>query len=174
MTEAPRLTRLPATRSWPRDGGRFFTLPLVATHHPETHVPNLGLYRVQVFDDATTGMHMQIGKGGGFHLAAAEARGEPLPVVIHLGGPPALILAAIAPLPENVPEELVAPRARPGRLARNPRGDLPLFADAGALVGELRPRRASGGRSATTTATTPSATTTRCSAARPSIAGARR
>jgi len=143
VEESPRLTHLSATKSWARDGGRFFTLPLVATRHPETHVPNLGLYRVQVFDDATTGLHMQIGKGGGFHLAAAEARGEPLPVVIHLGGPPALILAAIAPLPENVPEGLVASLVlgKRVRLVRNPRSPLPLFADAEvALVGELRPR----------------------------------
>jgi UbiD family decarboxylase len=143
VVETPRLTRLSATKSWARDGGRFFTLPLVATRHPETHVPNLGLYRVQVFDDATTGLHMQIGKGGGFHLAAAEARGESLPVVIHLGGPPALILSAIAPLPENVPEGLVASLVLGERLrlARNAHNALPLFADAEvALVGELRPR----------------------------------
>jgi 4-hydroxybenzoate decarboxylase subunit C len=142
VVEAPRLTRLSALRTWKRDGGRFLTLPLVATRHPETHVPNLGMYRVQVYDDATTGLHMQIGKGGGFHLAAAEARGEALPVTIHLGGPPALILAAIAPLPENVPEGLVASLVLGERLrlARNRHGELPLFADAElALVGELRP-----------------------------------
>jgi UbiD family decarboxylase len=141
VVEAPRMTRLPALKTWARDGGRFFTLPLVATRHPETGVPNLGLYRLQIFDDATTGLHMQIGKGGGFHLAAAERLERPLPVVIHLGGPPALILAAIAPLPENVPEELVASLllGERLRLARNPHGDVPLFADAEvALIGEAR------------------------------------
>lgn len=141
VSEAPRLTRLPAIRTWKRDGGRFFTLPLVSTRHPETHVPNLGLYRVQVYDDATTGLHMQIGKGGGFHLAAAERLERPLPVVIHLGGPPALILAAVAPLPENVPEGLVASLllGERLRLARNAENELPLFADAElALVGEVR------------------------------------
>ncbi|NOT28986.1 MAG: UbiD family decarboxylase, partial [Planctomycetes bacterium] len=141
VSEAPRLTRLPAIRTWKRDGGRFFTLPLVSTRHPETHVPNLGLYRVQVYDDATTGLHMQIGKGGGFHLAAAERAERPLPVVIHLGGPPALILAAVAPLPENVPETLVASLllGERLRLARNAENELPLFADAElALVGEVR------------------------------------
>ncbi|HEX6881777.1 MAG TPA: UbiD family decarboxylase [Planctomycetota bacterium] len=142
VVEGPRLTRLPAIKTWARDGGRFFTLPLVATRHPETQVPNLGMYRIQVYDDATTGLHMQIGKGGGFHLAAAERLGRPLPVVIHLGGPPALILAAIAPLPENVPEGLVASLALGERLrlARSPHTELPLFADAEvALVGEARP-----------------------------------
>jgi len=142
VRESPRLTRMPALRTWARDGGRFFTLPLVATRHPETSVPNLGMYRLQVFDDATTGLHMQIGKGGGFHLAAAERLGQPLPVVVCLGGPPALILAAVAPLPENVPEGLVASLVLGERLrlARNRENELPLFADAEvALVGEARP-----------------------------------
>src|SRR4029453_10444353 len=82
VVEPPRLTRLPALKTWPRDGGRFFTLPLVAARPPESGVPNLGLYRLQVFDDATTGWHVQIGKGAGFHLAEAERLGRPLPVAI--------------------------------------------------------------------------------------------
>ncbi|MEQ1894697.1 MAG: UbiD family decarboxylase, partial [Planctomycetota bacterium] len=143
VEEAPRLTRLPAIKTWKRDGGRFFTLPLVATQHPTSGVPNLGMYRIQVFDDARTGLHMQIGKGGGFHLAAAEELEQPLPVVIHLGGPPALILAAIAPLPENVPEFLVASLALGARLplVRRGAGRPPLFASAElALEGDVRPR----------------------------------
>lgn len=142
----PKLSTLPALKTWPRDGGRFITLPLVYTEHPERHTPNLGMYRVQLFPagpsgDATTGLHMQIGKGGGFHLAAAEARGRALPVNVFVGGPPALILAAIAPLPENVPELLLASllRKRKIELAANPDGPLPLVADAEfALVGEVR------------------------------------
>ncbi len=108
VTSDVRLDRLPALTSWSQDGGPFLTLPLVHTRHPVTGVPNLGLYRMQVYDSRTTGMHWQIGKGGGFHHAAAEARGEALPVTVFLGGPPALILAAIAPLPENVPELMLA------------------------------------------------------------------
>ncbi|MBI5435021.1 MAG: UbiD family decarboxylase [Planctomycetes bacterium] len=137
----PKLTRLPALKTWPRDGGRFVTLPLVYTEHPERRTSNLGMYRAQVFDDARTGLHMQIGKGGGFHLAAAEARGAALPVNLFVGGPPALILSAIAPLPENVPELLLASllRKRKLALATNPDGPLPLIADAEfALVGEVR------------------------------------
>ncbi|MCC6407442.1 MAG: UbiD family decarboxylase [Planctomycetes bacterium] len=137
----PKLSRLPALKTWPRDGGRFVTLPLVYTEHPERKTPNLGMYRVQIFDDARTGLHMQIGKGGGFHLAAAEARGAALPVNIFVGGPPALILSAIAPLPENVPELLLASLLRKQKiaLASNPDGPLPLIADAEfALVGEVR------------------------------------
>ena len=108
LTRTFDLTRLPATTSWPEDGGPFLTLPLVFTRHPGTGVPNLGIYRMQVHDGRTLGVHWQIGKGGGFHHAVAEDRGEPLPVTVFLGGPPALILSAIAPLPENVPELLLA------------------------------------------------------------------
>ena len=104
----PQLTQLPMLKSWPEDGGHFITLPLVLTHSPVDGTPNLGMYRMQRYDDRTMGMHWQIGKGGGFHYAEAEARGEALAVTVMLGGPPALILAAIAPLPEGVPELLLA------------------------------------------------------------------
>jgi len=136
----PRLTSLPALRTWPRDGGRFVTLGLVHTEHPETGASNLGVYRIQVYDDREAGMHMQIGKGGGFHLAAAEARGRSLPVNVYVGGPPALMLAAIAPLPENVPELLLASLllGRKLPMARNPAGPLALVGDAElAIVGEI-------------------------------------
>jgi UbiD family decarboxylase len=102
------LNRLPVLTSWPDDGGPFITLPLVSTEHPDGDGRNLGMYRLQVHDRRTTGMHWQIGKGGGFHYAVAEAREQPLPVTVYLGGPPAVMLAAIAPLPENVPELLLA------------------------------------------------------------------
>ena len=108
VTGDVRLDRLPAVTCWPEDGGPFITLPLVYTEHPERPGHNLGMYRLQVHDARSTGMHWQIGKGGGFHYAAAEARGEALPVTVFLGGPPALMLAAIAPLPENVPELMLA------------------------------------------------------------------
>jgi len=107
VTSDPRLDRLPALTCWPQDGGPFITLPLVYTEHPETGVPNLGMYRLQIHDPRTTGMHWQIGKGGGFHYARAEELERDLPVTVFLGGPPALILAAVAPLPENVPELLL-------------------------------------------------------------------
>ncbi len=104
----PRLRSLPALTTWPKDGGPFITLGQVYTENPAGAGHNLGLYRLQIFDDATTGMHWQIGKGGGFHHAAAEAQGKPLPVAVFLGGPPALTLSAVAPLPENVGELLLA------------------------------------------------------------------
>lgn len=138
----PRLSRLPLLRTWVEDGGPFVTLPLVYTEHPGGLGSNLGMYRVQRFDDDRAGLHVQIGKGGGFHLAAYEARGEAMPVNVHIGGPPALILSAIAPLPENVPEILLASLVLGQRLAAcdNPAGPLPLAADSEfAIVGRVEP-----------------------------------
>jgi UbiD family decarboxylase len=138
----PRLARLPALKTWPRDGGRFVTLPLVHTQHPETGVSNLGMYRVQLHDEARIGVHIQIHRGGGFHLARAEELRRPLPVNVHVGGPPALMLSAIAPLPENVPELLLASLALGRRLAltRNPAGPLPVVANAEfVLTGQIVP-----------------------------------
>src|SRR5919112_3618977 len=103
-----RLDELPVLTTWQEGGGGFFTLPLVYTEHPRTGKHNLGMYRMQLYDARTTGLHWQIHKGGGFHYHEAERAGEPLPVTVFLGGPPALILAAIAPLPEDVPELVLA------------------------------------------------------------------
>jgi UbiD family decarboxylase len=142
VTDDVRLDRLPALTCWPEDGGAFVTLPLVYTEHPgTTGRSNLGIYRMHVHDARTTGMHWQIGKGGGFHHAVAEARGESLPVTVFLGGPPALVLAAIAPLPENVPELMLASLIAGHRLARCPGpGEHPLVASAEmALVGHVPP-----------------------------------
>jgi UbiD family decarboxylase len=99
---------VPMLKSWPQDGGDFVTLPLVYTEHPEDGGHNLGMYRIQRHSATTTGMHWQIGKGGGFHHHIARQRGENLPVSLLVGGPPALTLSAIAPLPENVPELMLA------------------------------------------------------------------
>ena len=143
VTEDVRLDRLPVLTCWSEDGGPFVTLPLVYTEHPEGKgAPNLGMYRLHVHDPRTTGMHWQIGKGGGFHYAVAEARGEPLPATVFLGGPPALILAAIAPLPENLPEMLLASLIAGERLRLCPGpGAHALVADAEiALVGTVAPR----------------------------------
>lgn len=137
-----RLTKIPLLQLWPLDGGSFITLPLVYTEHPTTGIHNLGMYRIQRYDDETTGLHCQIGKGGGFHLAAAKALGQNLPVTITVGGPPALILSAITPLPENVPELLFASFVLGERLPlmENPIGPYPLMRDAEfTLVGEVNP-----------------------------------
>jgi len=142
MSDDVDLTRLPALTCWPEDGGPFLTLPLVYTEHPDGLGHNLGIYRMQVHGPRTTGMHWQIGKGGGFHYAAAEARGEALPVSVFLGGPPALTLAAVAPLPENVPELLLASLIIGRRLrVAGAGGPHPLPADAElALIGRVPAR----------------------------------
>ena len=141
-TSPPRLSDLPVLTTWSRDGGPFISLSLVYTEHPGGLGHNLGLYRLQVYDGSTTGMHWQIGKGGGFHHAAAEERGEALPVSVTLGGPPALILAAVAPLPENVPELLLASLVMGERLALTRARDTPLPLPANAefvLTGMVPP-----------------------------------
>jgi len=107
IEEPPDLTRLPMLQLWPEDGGPFVTLPLVFTRDPSSGVPNLGIYRMQRYDSQTTGMHWQIGKGGRFHYNEACRLGQSLPVSVFIGGPPALILSTIAPLPEGVPELLL-------------------------------------------------------------------
>ena len=138
-----RLDQLPVLTTWQEDGGPFITLPLVYTENPVTKKHNLGIYRMQVYDARSTGLHWQIQKGGGFHYHEAERLGQPLPVTVFLGGPPALILAAIAPLPEDVPELVLASllAGQKLKLTRNP-SDHPhrLAAEAEfALVGHVAP-----------------------------------
>ncbi|HEX8686286.1 MAG TPA: UbiD family decarboxylase domain-containing protein, partial [Pyrinomonadaceae bacterium] len=140
-----RLDELPVLTTWQEDGGPFFTLPLVYTEHPATGKHNLGMYRMQRFDARATGMHWQIHKGGGFHYHEAEAAGRALPVTMFLGGPPALILSAIAPLPEDVPELVLASvlAGEKIRVADSPVAGHPhrLVAEAEfALVGKVPPR----------------------------------
>ncbi len=139
VDQPAHLKDLPVLTTWQEDGGPFITLPLVYTENPLTKKHNLGIYRMQVYDAQTTGLHWQIQKGGGFHYHEAEKLGHPLPVTVFLGGPPALMLAAIAPLPEDVPELLLASllAGEKLRLAKNPSGGHRLAAEAEfALVGK--------------------------------------
>lgn len=140
-----RLDQLPILTTWQGDGGPFVTLPLVYTEHPETGAHNLGMYRIHVHDAETTGIHWQIQKGGGFHYNVAEEKGEPLPMTLFIGGPPALMLSAIAPLPENVPELMLASLLLGERLPRVPAAPPerphPLVAECEfAVVGHVPPR----------------------------------
>jgi UbiD family decarboxylase len=138
------LEAIPFIQLWPQDGGHFNTLPLVYTESPSTGKHNLGIYRMQRYDKTTTGMHWQIGKGGGFHYFEAEERGESLPVTVFLGGPPSLIISAIAPLPEGVPELLLASLLAGEKLslAKNPvSGGHRLLAESEfAFVGHVPPQ----------------------------------
>jgi len=137
-----RLDQLPVLTTWQEDGGPFITLPLVYTENPVTKKHNLGVYRMQVFDASSTGLHWQIQKGGGFHYREAERLNQNLPVTVFLGGPPALILAAIAPLPEDVPELVLASllAGQKLKMSRSPLGGHRLAAEAEfALVGHAAP-----------------------------------
>ncbi len=108
VIEAPDLDALPVLTCWPEDGGRFITLPQVVTYDPSTGKRNMGMYRMHVFDRETTGMHWQIQKGGGFHYSRAEKAGRPLELAVAIGTDPALLLATIAALPENIDEAMFA------------------------------------------------------------------
>ncbi|MEE8143222.1 MAG: UbiD family decarboxylase, partial [Planctomycetota bacterium] len=138
----PNLKELPIITCWSGDGGPFITLGLVYTEHPVDRRHNLGIYRMQRHDERRLGMHWQIGKGGGFHYHAAEEQGEPLPVTVLLGGPPALMVSALAPLPENVGELLLASLLMGGRLPRvhSSVSPHPIVAETElALVGHVSP-----------------------------------
>ncbi|HEX6188251.1 MAG TPA: menaquinone biosynthesis decarboxylase [Pyrinomonadaceae bacterium] len=137
-----RLDQLPVITTWQEDGGPFITLPLVYTEHPATKQHNLGIYRMQVYDPESAGLHWQIQKGGGFHYHAAEQLGQPLPVTVFLGGPPALLVSAVAPLPENVPELMLASLLQGEKLkvTNAPDAEHRLIAEAEfALVGNAAP-----------------------------------
>ena len=114
------LTRLPILKCWPKDGGPFITLPVVITKHPETGVRNAGMYRLQVFDRKTTGMHWHTHKGGAQHYRVAERLGKRLPVAVAIGPDPAVTYAATAPLPEDMDEFVFAGflRGKPVELVR--------------------------------------------------------
>lgn len=143
------ISQLPALQSWPDDGGPFITLPQVYTEHPDKPGPggsNLGMYRVQLSGnqyqtDRQIGLHYQIHRGIGVHHSAAIERGIPFRVNIFVGGPPAMTVAAVMPLPEGLPELAFAGAlgGRRVRLAHRP-GGLPIAADADfCIVGTVDP-----------------------------------
>ncbi|MBA2494485.1 MAG: UbiD family decarboxylase, partial [Acidobacteria bacterium] len=139
------LSELPLLQLWHEDGGSFITLPLVYTESPKSGKHNLGMYRIQRYDAQTAGIHWQIHKGGGFHYFEAEQKNESLPVTIFLGGAPAMILSAIAPLPEDVPELVLASVLADGKIetVKNPLKDgHRLIAEAEfAICGRVAPHK---------------------------------
>jgi 4-hydroxy-3-polyprenylbenzoate decarboxylase len=153
LAQQTTVSKLPQLVSWPDDGGPFVTLPLVYTEDPDQpgwRKSNLGMYRVQLSGneyepDREVGLHYQIHRGIGAHHAAAIRRGERLPVNVVVGGPPALILAAVMPLPEGLPE-LTFAGALGGRRVRmiagaTPNG-LPVPAEADFVIsGYIDPTR---------------------------------
>jgi 4-hydroxy-3-polyprenylbenzoate decarboxylase len=114
-TAAPSLDILPALTCWPGDGGRYITLPLVFTRDPVSGARNVGMYRLQVYDEGTLGMHWQIHKGSAEHERLAAERGQrQMEVAIALGGDPITTYAASAPLPPGVDEMVFAGWLRGG------------------------------------------------------------
>lgn len=141
------LANLPVLQCWPDDGGRFITLPTVYTKDPDTGERNVGMYRMQVYDGWTTGMHWQVHKVGARHGKRYYERGEKMPVAVALGGDPALTFAATAPLPDGLDEILFAGFARKKsvELVRGVTVDLDVPAGADFVIegyvqpGETRP-----------------------------------
>ncbi len=102
------LRKLPVLTCWPEDGGPFVTLPLVFTYDPNTGKRNVGMYRVQVHDERTCGMHWQMHKTGMRHMEAAGQKGQRIEACVVLGGDPVHAFAAISPLPPGIDEMLFA------------------------------------------------------------------
>lgn len=126
MGEDADITRLPVLKCWPSDGGRFVTLPMVNTIDPATGMRNVGMYRMQIFDGQTTGMHWHIHKTGARHYEGYKAQGRRMPVTVTLGGDPAYIFSATAPMPDNMDEYLLAGflRRKPVRLVKSLTNDI--------------------------------------------------
>ncbi|MDO8639942.1 MAG: menaquinone biosynthesis decarboxylase, partial [Nitrosarchaeum sp.] len=99
---------IPILKSWPNDAGRFITLGLVATKHPETGVRNLGVYRMQILDSTHALMHWQKHKRGAHHGDIAKERGEKIQAAIIIGCEPATVFSSIAPVPEGLDKYLFA------------------------------------------------------------------
>jgi 4-hydroxy-3-polyprenylbenzoate decarboxylase len=147
-----KISALPQIVCWPEDGGAFITLPEVYTEDPDAPGPmrsNLGMYRIQLSGgryepDREIGLHYQLHRGIGVHHSAALRRSERLPVHVYVGGPPALTLAAVMPLPEGLPEVLFAGalNRRGVRLHRSDSHALPILADADfCITGYVEPGR---------------------------------
>lgn len=138
---------LPVLKCWPKDGGRFITLPNVHTRDPESGARNLGMYRMQIYDSLTTGMHWQVHKVGARHGKVYYERNERMPVAVTLGGDPAYTFAATAPLPDGLDEILFAGfvRKKSVELVKCLTNDLEVPADVDFVLegyvqpGEMRP-----------------------------------
>ncbi|MDR2652349.1 MAG: menaquinone biosynthesis decarboxylase [Prevotellaceae bacterium] len=108
IIQTPNLNNLPVLKCYPFDGGRFITLPMVHTVNPETNIRNVGMYRMQIFDEKTTGMHWHKHKTGAAHFEMYKRQNKIMPVVVTLGGDTVYTYAATAPLPDGIDEYLFA------------------------------------------------------------------
>lgn len=112
----PDLAIFPVLKCWPYDGGRFITLPMVHTIHPESGKTNIGMYRVQILDEKTTAIHWQRHKTGANHFEAWKRLNKKMPVTVVLGGDPVYAYSATAPLPENISEYILTGFLRRGKV----------------------------------------------------------
>ena len=130
------LGKLPILTSWGCDGGPFITLPMVCTLDPETGIPNMGMYRMQIFDRRTTGMHWHKHKTGARHYDGYKRQGRRMPVSVCLGGDPAYIYSATAPMPDNMDEMLLAGmlRCKPVELVKCLTNDIWVPADCDFVI----------------------------------------
>jgi 4-hydroxy-3-polyprenylbenzoate decarboxylase len=130
------LLNLPILKCWPLDGGRFITLPCVVTKDPDTGERNVGMYRIQIYDDKTTGMHWQLQKVGARHGRRYYETGTRMPVSIFIGGDPMFPFAATAPLPDGLDEFLLAGylRKKSVELVKCERNDLEVPANADFVI----------------------------------------
>ena len=130
------LLNLPVQQCWPLDGGRFITLPCVVTKDPDTGERNVGMYRIQIYDDRTTGMHWQLQKVGARHGRRYYETGTRMPVAIFIGGDPAFTFAATAPLPDGLDEFLLAGylRKKSAELVKCETNDLDVPANADFVI----------------------------------------
>ena len=108
ITDKPDINKLPVITCWPKDGGPFVTLPIIHTKDPNTNSRNVGMYRMQVFGPALTGMHWHKHKVSAKHFSEYKKLGKRMPVAVALGGDPVYAYSATAPLPENVDEYMLA------------------------------------------------------------------
>ncbi len=128
----PDLSSLPILKCWPGDAGRFVTLPLVMTRDPETGIQNTGMYRLQVYDRNSTGMHWHLHKDGREIYDKYKAIGGKMPVSVALGCDPAITYAATAPLPKMIDEMMFAGwlRKAPVKMVKSITNDIYVPADA--------------------------------------------
>src|ERR1035441_707921 len=128
----PLFVTLPIQQCWPLDGGRFITLPGVVTKDPDTGERNVGMYRMQVYDERTTGMHWQLQKVGARHGRRYYETGTRMPVAVFLGGDPVYTFCATAPLPDGLDEFMLAGylRKKSPELVRCETSDLEVPANA--------------------------------------------
>ena len=133
----PDLDIFPILKLWPNDGGRFITLPVVHTKDPETGQRNVGMYRMQVFDNKTTGMHWHMHKGGAEHFRKYKEAGiKKMPVAVTLGGDPVYTYVATAPLPDDIDEYILAGilRKKPVKLVKCLTQDIYIPEDADIVI----------------------------------------